>query len=283
MELSYLRSRRQALGGYVPARRRAAPAVAAPALETYALFALHADGKKMSTTMAAVRFARRQHAVDDQSPDACGLTARASHHRDDIGVYAPAMLSLAVPTHAQSRVIAARPADDEIETIILHPHDDLLDQHPDDPFARGYGRPFRIPSALDVGAEPEQRLSLTPGYAIRRRGAERIEFVLKPSLLLQALVPTPLQFAGDQPVVGIDSVILPSSVRGLETRLLERQFDLSALLAIFASAHLKSRQRRFDAERLNALDHLGGDRGVDAKTAEGDAALRPWLMEAPRQ
>src|SRR6201997_1367941 len=33
----------------------AAPAVAAPALETYALFALHADGKKMSTTMAAVR------------------------------------------------------------------------------------------------------------------------------------------------------------------------------------------------------------------------------------
>ena len=55
VELSYLRSRRQALGGYVPARRRAAPAVAAPALETYARFALHADGKKMSTTMAAVR------------------------------------------------------------------------------------------------------------------------------------------------------------------------------------------------------------------------------------
>ncbi len=54
-ELSYLRSRRQALGGYLPARRRAAPAVAAPALETYARFALHADGKKMSTTMAAVR------------------------------------------------------------------------------------------------------------------------------------------------------------------------------------------------------------------------------------
>ena len=54
-ELSYLRSRRQALGGYLPARRRAAPAVAAPALETYAQFALHADGKTMSTTMAAVR------------------------------------------------------------------------------------------------------------------------------------------------------------------------------------------------------------------------------------
>ena len=54
-ELSHLRSRRQALGGYVPARRRAAPAVIAPPLETYAGFALHADGKTMSTTMAAVR------------------------------------------------------------------------------------------------------------------------------------------------------------------------------------------------------------------------------------
>ena len=83
--------------------------------------------------------------------------------------------------------------------------------------------------------------------------------------------------------VGVDSVILPSSVRGLETRLLERQLDLSALLGVFASAHLKSRQRRFDAERLNALDHLGGNRVVDAKTAEGDAALRPMVDETPRQ
>ena len=55
VELSYLRGRRHALGGYLPARRRAAPAVATPELETYAHFALHAAGKTMSTTMAAVR------------------------------------------------------------------------------------------------------------------------------------------------------------------------------------------------------------------------------------
>ena len=131
-------------------------------------------------------------------------------------------------------MIFARPADDEIETVILHAHDDLLYQHSDDPFARGYGRPFRMPGALDVGAELEQRLSLARGYAIRRRGAQRIEFVLKPSLLLQALLPTPLQFPGHQPVVGVDSVVLPSGVRGLKTRLLERQLDLSAFLGVFA-------------------------------------------------
>ena len=54
-ELAYLRGRRQALGGYLPARRRDARPVAAPALESYADFALHAGGKKMSTTMAVVR------------------------------------------------------------------------------------------------------------------------------------------------------------------------------------------------------------------------------------
>ena len=60
-----------------------------------------------------------------------------------------------VPTHPQSGVIFARPADDEIEAVVLHPHDDLLDQHADDTFACRYGRPFRMPGALDVGAKPE--------------------------------------------------------------------------------------------------------------------------------
>src|SRR5208283_2480929 len=180
---------------------------------------------------------------------------------------------------AESRVILARPADDEIETVILHAHDDLLDQHADDPFARGDGRPFRMPGALDVGAEPHERLPLVRGYAMRRRGADRIELVLKPSLLLQAFVPAPLEFARDQPIVGVNGVILPSSVRSLETHLLERKLDLSALLGVLASTFLKSRQRGFDAKRLDALDDFGGDRGVDAKTAEGDAALRPVVEE----
>jgi pyruvate dehydrogenase E1 component len=54
-ELTYLRQRRAALGGSMPVRRREAPAVPVPALKAYADFALGADGKEMSTTMAAVR------------------------------------------------------------------------------------------------------------------------------------------------------------------------------------------------------------------------------------
>lgn len=56
-ELSYLRDRRAALGGYMPSRQANATssAPARPAEEKYAKFALEADGKEMSTTMAAVR------------------------------------------------------------------------------------------------------------------------------------------------------------------------------------------------------------------------------------
>ena len=55
VELHYLRERRAALGGYLPARQQLAEPVAVPAIEKYADFALAADGKAMSTTMAAVR------------------------------------------------------------------------------------------------------------------------------------------------------------------------------------------------------------------------------------
>jgi pyruvate dehydrogenase E1 component len=54
-ELKYLHSRRQALGGWLPARRTDCPVLPVPALESVAAFALHAEGKEMSTTMAFVR------------------------------------------------------------------------------------------------------------------------------------------------------------------------------------------------------------------------------------
>jgi pyruvate dehydrogenase E1 component len=54
-EMVYMRARRNALGGYLPSRRRTADVLAVPRIDSYAQFALQADGKEMSTTMAAVR------------------------------------------------------------------------------------------------------------------------------------------------------------------------------------------------------------------------------------
>ncbi len=55
LEMRYLQERRAALGGPVPARLREAPVLPVPPLAGWGGFALQAEGKEMSTTMAAVR------------------------------------------------------------------------------------------------------------------------------------------------------------------------------------------------------------------------------------
>jgi pyruvate dehydrogenase E1 component len=54
-EMQYLHQKRQTLGGYLPKRYTAVDAVTVPPLASYAQFALQAEGKEMSTTMAFVR------------------------------------------------------------------------------------------------------------------------------------------------------------------------------------------------------------------------------------
>ena len=54
-EMQYLHARRSALGGYLPKRDTTAEVIDIPALPAYAKFAIAADGKEMSTTMAFVR------------------------------------------------------------------------------------------------------------------------------------------------------------------------------------------------------------------------------------
>ena len=55
-EMRYLHARRAALGGHLPRRRaRSSESLPVPAVESFARFALEADGKEMSTTMAVVR------------------------------------------------------------------------------------------------------------------------------------------------------------------------------------------------------------------------------------
>ena len=55
LEMQYLHQRRTALGGYLPKRDTTADVIDVPALSAYGQFALAADGKEMSTTMAFVR------------------------------------------------------------------------------------------------------------------------------------------------------------------------------------------------------------------------------------
>jgi pyruvate dehydrogenase E1 component len=54
-EMKYLHARRSKLGGTLPARDASCPPLPVPAVEGWARFALEANGKEMSTTMAFVR------------------------------------------------------------------------------------------------------------------------------------------------------------------------------------------------------------------------------------
>jgi len=54
-ELRYLREKRAALGGFMPARQTACAVVGVPEIGRYAEFAINAQDKEMSTTMAFVR------------------------------------------------------------------------------------------------------------------------------------------------------------------------------------------------------------------------------------
>ena len=54
-EMAYLHARREKLGGYLPARTTKSRSIATPEAGTFAKFALEANGKEMSTTVAYVR------------------------------------------------------------------------------------------------------------------------------------------------------------------------------------------------------------------------------------
>ncbi len=54
-EMAYLHARREKLGGYLPARTAKSRSIATPDAATFAKFALEANGKEMSTTVAYVR------------------------------------------------------------------------------------------------------------------------------------------------------------------------------------------------------------------------------------
>jgi pyruvate dehydrogenase E1 component len=94
-EVRYLRERRAALGGYLPARRSDAPAVEVPAIGSYAAFALGAEGKQMSTTMAAVRLF--SNLLRDRTLGPCIVPIVADEARTfgmanlfrQIGIYSP--------------------------------------------------------------------------------------------------------------------------------------------------------------------------------------------------
>jgi len=95
-EMRYLRERRSALGGALPHRASNAAPVCFPSIDSYASFALSADGKGMSTTMAVVRMLSnllRDRAIGPRVVPIVADEARTFGMANlfrQIGIYSPA-------------------------------------------------------------------------------------------------------------------------------------------------------------------------------------------------
>ena len=94
-EAQYLQQRRAALGGPLPARQTAAPELPVPAVADFGTFALQAEGKEMSTTMAFVRLLSNLLKLPALGPRVVPIVAdeartfgMASLFRQ-VGIYAP--------------------------------------------------------------------------------------------------------------------------------------------------------------------------------------------------
>src|SRR5205823_354907 len=125
------------------------------------------------------------------------------------------------------------------------------------------------PGEFEIGAELQHvpPLLLTQGRWLSR--LERGDLALEPVHDLQRLVPAALQLTGDQAIVGIDGVILPTGMRRREARLLQRQIELPLG---------RRRLARLSLERLRGGTDLtgrivGNHLLVPLELAPGDIAL----------
>src|SRR6516162_7425404 len=127
------------------------------------------------------------------------------------------------------------------------------------------------------------------------RVSERFELDLEVAQLDQLFVPAPLQFAGDQPIVGIDHIILATSPGGLVLGVLDCILDLLALVAMSLVLSLRrsdappafvtkrnhsGRRDRADGSRYPLPDHTRRSRPNRREQADGgtldlSASTRP--------
>ena len=102
---------------------------------------------------------------------------------------------------------------------------------------------------------------------------ESLELDLQIAQLHQLLVPAPLQFAGDQTIVGINGIVLTMRPGGFVLGLLDGILDLLALVGLLLTLRLHRGQRRLDPERLQPIENLLGDDAINPHPAEADAVI----------
>src|SRR5262249_42638276 len=175
--------------------------------------------------------------------------------------------------HLQLRMIATLPVQDRMDGRAFPAHDDLRDCGAKNALARCSCCGRMRPGAFEVGTECHKLLPL--GLAKRWRTPRDhccdLSFNLRDRL--QRLVPAALQPPGDEPIGRIDSIVLPAGMSGLIARLLQGELQLPSRRRGLARLGFDRLDRGFYSEWLQDAQHLLGDPGIDAQSADPDSAL----------
>jgi hypothetical protein len=169
-------------------------------------------------------------------------------------------------------MIAALPVDNQGELFSHHVDNDLADQKTDDPLARLDAHSRAVPGPRQVRTQCEQAFSSFGPKKVAWLCRNLGELILEHSHAGESFVPPPLQFAGDEPVLGIGGVVLTMRAAGFEPCLLKGILDLAAFLLLLLSLCFKGRQRSLNPERLQTVQDFLCDGTIDPHTSEGNAA-----------
>src|SRR5271155_2538507 len=112
-----------------------------------------------------------------------------------------------------------------------------------------------IPQPFHIFAEGEQLCALF-GRELRSRGRSFFQPMFHLGNMVQRVVPSLLQFGGDQTVLRLGCLILPLDASSFVARLLQRKFERMPLLIGSALAAFESIERGLYTERTQCFEHL---------------------------
>ena len=149
------------------------------------------------------------------------------------------------------------------DVLAIAADDDLGGSSAQNPLARCSRRGGMRPGALEIGTEREQLLTLR--LSKRRRTPARSS----PRCRLRSWQPlaksrsSALQFAGDEPIGWINSIVLPTGMGNLIAGLLQGEFKFRSAAVVSPDCASIALSRGFHTEWLQHAQHLPGDRCVD--------------------
>ena len=208
------------------------------------------------------------------------LPRQGMNQLDHIRFRAPSCLTGAVPLCRQTRVVAALPVDDQLQSVADSVDDDLGNDRADDLLARLRRGAGAVPGSGQILSEPEEPVAVGLAQRGRLVGIEPFDLEFEIPDRNQTLVPAPFEFARHQAVLRIGAIVLAPRPGGLVMGLPQGQLELSLLFGTLLATGLDRRHCRLHAQGLHPVQNVLGKCPVEAHPAEADAPRLGELVES---